>query len=70
MRAGGVAFLTRPPELPRQLGSQVGYVEGLNDARTKLAGISAPCGVRLGGVLVAGGGRDRTDRGSDQGGGW
>jgi hypothetical protein len=33
-----MAFLTRPPELPRQLVSQVGYVEDLNDARTKLMG--------------------------------
>jgi hypothetical protein len=31
---GGVAFLTRPPELPRQLASQVGYVEDAFEVRT------------------------------------
>jgi hypothetical protein len=31
---GGVAFFTRPPELPRQLVSQVGYVEDDFEART------------------------------------
>jgi hypothetical protein len=35
-RSGGVVFLTRLPELPRQLISQVGYVEDLSDARTPL----------------------------------
>jgi hypothetical protein len=38
IETGGVEFLTRPPELPRQLVSQVGYVEDALEARTKLAG--------------------------------
>ncbi len=35
---GPQAYRSSPahPELPRQLVSQVGYVEGLNDARTPL----------------------------------
>jgi len=34
VKTGGVALLTRPPKLPRQLVLQVEYDEDLNDART------------------------------------
>jgi hypothetical protein len=34
VKTKGLALLTLPPKLPRQLVLQVGYVEDLNDART------------------------------------
>ena|SRR5437588_8182801 len=37
VKTGGVAFSPAPPRAVEQLFSRVGYVEDLNDARTKLA---------------------------------
>ena len=36
---GGVALLTHPPKLPRQLAPRVGYVEDRFEMRTKLGAI-------------------------------
>ena len=33
---GGLAFLTRPPKLPRQLALRAGYVEDAFEAKTTL----------------------------------